>query len=318
MRGVKAIGLSLVTGLCLVVAALAVPSTALAAECTRTWTGAVSLEWQVAENWSPEEVPTSSDVACIPKERTAQVVSGAQGVEVLQGEGRVTVLAGSLALLGTEASHIQKVHLAGGALKGPAELLVTEFLNADGGSMEGAGRTVVGAEATGHVAALEGGGPGLRLTGKRELSVKGDLDVAGLGGQLNAIEGSSIGVGNVGELAVSGPEGGVLLSESAGLVNAKDLTVSGPGGRVVLTDKASLLNSKDLILESPSGGLISQDEASIENTGTLTMKAAAGEIRAEGSSIDNAGTLAIDAPAGRIRGSKGAISGSTAITSRRR
>jgi RHS repeat-associated protein len=297
----------LVVGLCFLAGALLAPGTALAAECTHTWTGAVSADWQVVENWSPEEVPGAADVACIPKEKTAQVLSGTHSVEVLQGEGQLTILSGSLALLGPEGSHIQKLHISGGALKGPAELLVTESLHADGGSMEGAGNTVVGAEASGHVDALEGGeGPGLRLTEKRELNVKGVLEVAGLGGQINAIEGSFLGVLNAGELAVKGPEGEVALSESADLVNAKDLFVGGPEGRLVLADKATLLNSKDLVLESPSGGLISQDETSIENSGTLIMRAAAGEIRAEGSSIDNSGTLTIKAPEGRIRGSKGA------------
>jgi hypothetical protein len=37
-----------------------------------------------------------------PERKTAQVVSGAQSVEILQGEGRLTILAGSLALLGKE------------------------------------------------------------------------------------------------------------------------------------------------------------------------------------------------------------------------
>ncbi len=296
----------LVIGLCLLLGAL-FPGAAFAAECTDTWTGAVSSEWQVAENWSAEHVPTSTDVACIPKEETAQVVSGTHSVEVLQGEGRLTILGGSLALLGGESSHIQKLHLGGGALKGPAELLVTEFLNADGGSMEGAGNTVIGAEATGHVDALEvGEGPGLRLTEKRELNVKGVLEVAGLGGKLNAIEGAFLGVVNEGELAVKGPEGTMTISESADLVIAKKLTVSGPNGQVVLKDHATLLNSKSLLLESPSGGIVSRDEAAIENTGTLTMEASAGEIRAEGSSIDNSGTLAVKAPEGRIQGSEGA------------
>ncbi len=296
----------LAVAFCLLVGALSVPVAAHAAECTDTWIPA-SGEWQVAENWSAEHVPTSTDVACIPKEKTAQVLSGTQSVEVLQGEGRLTILAGSLALLGKEQSHIQKLHLSGGALTGPAELLVTESLNADGGSMEGAGNTMIGAEASGRVDALEEGeGPGLRLTEKRELNVKGVLEVAGLGGQLNAVEGAFLGVLNIGELAVKGPEGSVALSESADLVNAKDLTVSGPEGRLVLSDHATLMNSQALSLEAASGGLFSQDEASIENTGDLTMEGSGGEIRAEGTSIDNSGTLAIKAPEGRIRGSKGA------------
>jgi RHS repeat-associated protein len=297
---------NLAIALCLLSGSLSLPAIAQAAECTDTWIPA-SGEWQAAENWSAEHVPTSTDVACIPKEKTAQVLSGSHSVEVLQGEGRLTILAGSLALLGTEQSHIQKLHLSGGALKGSAELLVTESLDADGGSMEGAGDTVVGAEASGHVDALEEGeGPGLRLTEKRELNVKGVLEVAGLGGRLNAIEGAFLGVLNAGELAVKGPEGAVALSESADLVNAKDLTVSGPEGRLVLSDHATLVNSQTLSLEAASGGLLSQDEASIENTGDLTMEGSGGEIRAESTSIDNSGTLAIKAPEGRIRGSKGA------------
>lgn len=287
-------------------AILLLPASASAAECTHTWTGAVSGEWQTGGNWSPEEVPSSSDVACIPKEKTAQVVEGAHSVEVLQGEGRLTILAGSLAILGEEQSHIKKLHLSGGALRGPAELLVTEFLNADGGSMEGAGKAVVGAEATGHVAALEGEGPGLRLTEKRELEVKGVLDVAGLGGQLNAIEGSSAGVVNTGKLAINGPEGGFALDDSADLVNGNELTVGGPEGGLVLNDNAELFNNDVLELESPEGGIVSREKSAIVNSGDLTIEGSAGEIRSEGTSIDNLGTLAIEAAEGRIRGSEGA------------
>lgn len=214
--------------------ALFLPISASAAECNYTWTGAVDSEWQVAGNWAPEGVPGPSDVACIPAEQTAEVASGTYSIEVLQGEGRLTITAGSLALTGPEPSHIQKLHLSGGALRGPAELLVTESLHADGGAMAGSGNTVIGAGASGHVDALEEGeGPGLRLTEERELHVKGVLEVAGLGGQLNAIEGSFIGVSNAGELAVKGPEASLALSESSDLVNAATLNVGGPEGRLL-------------------------------------------------------------------------------------
>jgi RHS repeat-associated protein len=306
MRWSTSLGPVLAIAFCLLVGALSAPAAAQAAECTDTWIPS-SGEWQVAENWSTEHVPTSTDVACIPKEKTAQVLSGTHSVEILQGEGRLTILAGSLALLGKEQSHIQKLHLSGGALKGPAELLVTESLNADGGSMEGAGNTVIGAEASGRVDPLEEGeGPGLRLTEKRELNVKGVLEVAGLGGQLNVIEGAALGVVSTGKLVVNGPEGGVALSESADLVNGKELTVAGPKGRLVLSDHATLFNNEVMKLKSGEGGLISQDESSIQNSGDLRMEGTAGEIRIEGTSISNLGTLAIKAPEGRIQGSKGA------------
>jgi RHS repeat-associated protein len=206
---------------------LALPGSAFAAECTKTWT-AVSGEWQVAENWSPEGVPTSSDVACIPKEKTAQVVSGTNFVELLQGEGRVAILAGSLGVMGGEQSHIQKLRLGGGALRGPGELLVTEFLQADGGSMEGAGKTVVAAEATGHVDPVEEGS-GLRVAESRDLEVKGVLEVGGEGGQANVIENAGLSVFNVGEVAVKGPEGGIQGGEGIVLDNAGTLVVDGEG-----------------------------------------------------------------------------------------
>jgi RHS repeat-associated protein len=295
------------TGLCLLIGVLSSAAGAQAAECTNTWTGPVSGEWQVAENWSAEHAPTAEDVACIPKEKTAQVVSGTNSVEIVQGEGRLSILGGSLALLGLESSHIDKLHLVGGALKGPAELLVTNFLNADGGAMEGAGNTVIGAEASGHVdAPEEGEGPGLLLAEKRILNVKGTLDVAGLGGKLNAVEGALLSIQSTGELDVNGPEGRIGLSESADLFNANDVSVAGPEGRLTLDEHASLFNSGDLRLEAASGGLISQDEASIENTGNLTIEGSAGEVRAEGTTIENFGTLDVEAPEGQILGSKGA------------
>lgn len=300
--------------LCLIVGALFVTASAQAAECTNTWIGPEAGEWQVAENWSAEHAPNSSDVACIPKEKTVQVTGGTRSAEVLQGEGRLTILAGSLALLGPETSHIKILHLSGGALKGPAELLVTETLNADGGSMEGAGKTVVGAEASGHVASFEEAeGPGLRLTEKRELDVKGALDVAGLGGQLNVIEAASLAVVNAGELAVKGPEGGIALSESADLVSSKDVTVAGPEGRIALNDKATLINNDSLTMEAASGGLFAYDETSVQNYGELRMEGSGGEIRLEGATLDNLEDLTIAATEGRIRGGKGAVIDNTGI-----
>lgn len=307
MRGRNSWWAVLTTVLCLSFGVVATSGTAQAAECTNTWVGPTLGEWQTAENWSAEQVPTSSDVACIPKERTVQVTGGARTADILQGEGRLTIIAGSLALLSAEQSHISILHLSGGALKGPAELLVTETLHADGGSMEGAGNTVIGAEASGHVDALEEGeGPGLRITDKRSLNVKGVLEVAGLGGKLNAIEGAFLGVINAGTLAVKGPEGRIELSESADLVNSKTLSVAGPEGRLVLSEHATLLNSNALSVEAASGGLISQGETSIENSGELTVSGSGGEIRAEGSSITNTGTLAIEGSQGLLRGSEGA------------
>ncbi|HEU5254111.1 MAG TPA: RHS repeat-associated core domain-containing protein [Solirubrobacterales bacterium] len=279
----------LVGALAALVLLISGPSLAAAAECTRTWTGAVSGEWQIAENWSPEAVPTSSDVACVPKEKAAQVVSGSQIVELLQGEGRVTIAAGSLAVMGGEQSHIQRLNLTGGALRGPGELLVTEFLHGDGGSMEGAGRTVIGAEASGHVDPQEEG-PGLRLTEQRELDTKGLLEVGGLGGQLNVVEGAALSVLNAGELAVKGPAGGVGLSESADLVNDNDVSVAGPEAEIRGSDGIGLDNSGTLLVnaEGAGNGLVAGTGTTpkLVNTGTV-RKSEGSETTIVGFKVDN-------------------------------
>jgi RHS repeat-associated protein len=278
----SAVLLSVVVGL------LALPGVALAAECTDTWTGAVNTEWGLAENWSAEHVPNSSDVACIPKEKTAEVESGSNFVELLQGEGRVTISGGSLAVLGPEQSHIQKLHLEGGALKGAGELLVTEFLHGNGGSMEGAGTTVIGAEASAHVDPVEGG-PGLRLADKRELEVKGALEVGGSGGQMNAIEGSSVAVQNTGELHVNGPEGAVAL-DSTLLENTATVRVKGPEGEIRGSEGAEIDNSGLLVVnsEGAGNGLVAGAGTTpkLLNTGTL-RKAEGLETTLVGFKIDN-------------------------------
>ncbi|HST68755.1 MAG TPA: RHS repeat-associated core domain-containing protein [Solirubrobacterales bacterium] len=285
--GRKALGRAL-AGICMLIGVLAIPGVAFAAECTSTWTGATSGEWQVAENWSPEEVPNSSDVACIPKEKTAQVVSGTNFVEMLQGEGRVAILAGSLAVMGGEQSHIQRLRVGGGALRGPGELLVTEFLHADGGSMEGAGKTVIGAEASGHVDPIEEG-PGLRLTESRDLEVKGVLEVGGLGGQMNAIDGSSVEVLNTGELAVKGPEGGVALVGTS-LDNSATVSVAGPAAEIRGSEGADIDNSGTLVVnaEGAGNGLPAGPAPTpkLVNTGTV-LKDEGGEISLVGFKIDN-------------------------------
>jgi RHS repeat-associated protein len=302
-RGARGTGLLIV----LVLVASALPAAAEGAECTNTWAGPSEGEWQTAENWSAEHVPTSTEVACIPKGNTVKVTAGANHAEMLQGEGKLAIVAGSLALHGgKESSHIFSLQLTGGALKGSGELLVPKSFTGDGGSIEGEVFVDVGAEASGFVEALEPEGPGLRVAQKSSLIVKGALAIAGGGGRLNAIEGAFLGVSNAGSLTVGGPEGRLSVLESADLVNAAQLTVNGPKGRLSLSQSASLLNSKAVSLKAPEGGIVAQESATIENTGDLTIETTAGEVRLEGTSIDNSGALTVEAPEGRIHGDKGA------------
>lgn len=292
-------------GACMLIGLLALPGTALAAECTSTWTGAASGEWQVAGNWSPEGVPTSTDVACIPNGKVAELTSGAHQVAILQGEGELDITAGSLALLGAEASNIGILHMPGGALRGSAQLFVTASLVASGGSMEAAGETVVG---TGALARVEPSGepegPGLRVTEKRVLTVKGELVVAGAVGRMNLLEGASVIVASGGALTVGGPDGRITAKESSSLTNSGTMTTNGPGGQTNLIDNADFLNTGSFALKASEGGFVALGNASVENMGSFRMEAAAGEIRLEETTFRNKSGLRIEAPEGRLRGSQ--------------
>jgi len=290
------------------VAYVALPGAlASAAECTDTWIGPSGGDWLVVTNWSAGHSPSSSDVACIPKEASAKINSGTNGASLLQGAGSLTISAGSLALTGEgESSNIGTLHLSGGVLRGPNQIFVTSSLVADGGSMEGAGYTILGAEATGTVQAPVGGGPGLRVAEGRSFSVGGALNVAGEGGKINVIEAAFLGVVNTGQLTVKGPEGHIEVSESASFTNVGALTVEGSKGLVVLESGGPLLNSGTMTLKAAEGGLIVKGKAVLENSKTLTMEGTQGEIRLEGTRIENAGTLAVKASEGRIRGVEGA------------
>ena len=299
---------ALLPAVLLTTAFLALATSARAAECTDTWTGPSGGEWQLAENWSAEHVPTSEDVACIPKESTAKVTEGTHFAELLQGEGRLTITGGSLGLLGSgEASNIGMLHLTGGALRGPNEIFVTGSLTADGGSMEGAGNTIVGTEASGVVEApAEGEGPGLRVAEARTLTVRGTLGVDGAAGKLNVLEAATLGTLGEGQITVKGPEGRITASESAAVTNGNRLTVEGTEGRLTLKDSAVLHNSEILKLKALEGGLVLQGNAELENFGAVTLEGSEGEIRLEGGSIENAGEIDVEALGGRIRGSEGA------------
>jgi RHS repeat-associated protein len=285
-------------------AVLLLPSVASAAECTDTWTGSAPGSWEAAESWSAEHAPSAFDVACIPSGKVVEVSTGANEVKVLQGEGELHMLSGSLAIHGAESSNIGTLHLSGGALKGSAQLFVTKTLTADGGSTESEGETVIGLGAEGRVEPIEGEGPGLRVAQKSSLTVKGSLVVAGAEGKLNVIEGALLGVENGGSLTVGGPEGRLTAKESAEFVNSASVVTNGPSGQTNLVEHASLLNEGSYVLTAPEGGLVATGNASIENTNSLKMEGSEGEIRLEETALVNTKALRIEAAKGRLRGSK--------------
>ncbi len=307
MRWRKLLRSILALGSLLLLGALCLSTTAQAAECTDEWVGSAPGSWEAAENWSAEHAPTSSDVACVPGGKVVEVSTGTYEVDVLQGEGELQILSGSLAIHSkSEDSNIGTLHLSGGTLRGSAQLSVTNTFTADGGSIESEGATVIGVKAEGRVEPIEAEGPGLRVAQKSSLVVKGSLVVAGAAGKLNVLEGALLEVENGGSLVIGGPEGRLTVKESADFVNSASVTTNAPSGQANLIEHASLLNEGSYVLTAPEGGLVATGDASIENTSSLKIEGSAGEIRLEEATLVNTKALRIEAAEGRLRGSKGA------------
>jgi RHS repeat-associated protein len=300
LRSILALGSLLLLG------ALYLSGTAQAAECTDEWIGSAPGSWEAAGNWSAEHAPTSSDVACVPSGAVVEVSTGSYEVDVLQGDGELRILSGSLAMRSeSESSNIAILHLSGGAVRGSGQLFVTKTFTADGGATESEGETVIGSKAEGRIEPIEAEGPGLRVAQKSSLVVKGSLVVAGVEGKLNVIEGSLFEIENGGSLVVGGPEGRLTVKESADFVNSASVTTNAPSGQTNLIEHASLLNEGSYVLTAPEGGLVATGDASIENSSSLKIEGSAGEIRLEETTLINTKALRIEAAKGRLRGSKG-------------
>jgi len=126
-------------------------SSAVAAECTTTWTGAAEGNWHSTTGWSAGKVPTASDVACIGTGKTVRVSTGPQAAGVVQGEGTLKV-AGTLEVSNAgEASEIGALTMeSGGTLTGAATVKVSKtFSWAKASTMSGSGATVLLPGATG-------------------------------------------------------------------------------------------------------------------------------------------------------------------------
>ena len=139
--------------------ALCLPAGAVAAECTATWVGPAEGTWQTASNWSTEEVPTSSDVACIGSGKTSKVTAGSHEVSVVQGEGTLKIRESTLEVLNTEEPSVigSLVVEYNADLTGPATVRVVEFFEwAHASKMSGEGATVLQSGSTGAI--TTGGG----------------------------------------------------------------------------------------------------------------------------------------------------------------
>jgi hypothetical protein len=91
----RSVGLVVVLLVLLVL--LVAPASALAEPlCTDTWVGPSEGPWQTASDWSTGKVPSSSDVACIGSGKTVKMLEGTNQAGVVQGEGTLAVLGGTL------------------------------------------------------------------------------------------------------------------------------------------------------------------------------------------------------------------------------
>ncbi len=133
-----------------------VPATASAEPlCTDSWTGPAEGSWQTASNWSKEEVPGSSDVACIGSGKTVQVTGGSNQASSVQGEGALTISGGSLELVDAlETSSIGGLGIGGGTLSIAGTFGVSSSFSIGGTpTVTGSGKLVVDSTVSGSIGA---------------------------------------------------------------------------------------------------------------------------------------------------------------------
>ena len=125
---------------CLVFVCLFCFTTAHAA--TKTWTGAVSTDWNTAGNWSPAGAPLSGDDAVIPANlANYPVINGTIAIKTITmtaGAGTqpsVTVSGGKLTVNGNLSVNAGTVTQTGGTIAVTGgEIFITGTLNVSGGT----------------------------------------------------------------------------------------------------------------------------------------------------------------------------------------
>ena len=133
---------------------LAVIVSLIGTQCARAadivWTNASSSNWSTAANWSPNQVPGSSDTAWITNNGTYTVTlnSGVTlaGLQLGGDSGTQTLnhTANTLTLNGPGGGTTNAVYnLAGGTLTGPGSLTLAGPMNWTGGTMSGTGKTII-------------------------------------------------------------------------------------------------------------------------------------------------------------------------------
>jgi RHS repeat-associated protein len=193
---------------------LIVPSAASAESlCTNTWTGPSEGSWLTAADWSAAHVPTSTDVACIGSGKTVKVTEATNQTGVLQGEGTLTIIGGSLEVVNAlEGSTIQGLNIGGGTLKGAATLIVSGAFSLSGqGSIAGLGKTVLRPSVSGSIS-------GEGLLSERALLNEGTLTLEA--GELFMSNGAQLQNAGTFDANAEGPPGTKNIAVGAGSTSA--------------------------------------------------------------------------------------------------
>ena len=114
------------------------------------WTNLAGGNWSVAANWSPNQVPGSSDNAYVTNSGTYTVtVNASVAVTSLQAGGSsgsqtLSLAAGTLSLNGASRLDLNStLALSAGNLTGSGDVIISGALNWSGGTMSGSGRTII-------------------------------------------------------------------------------------------------------------------------------------------------------------------------------
>jgi RHS repeat-associated protein len=239
------------------------PSGAAASECTDTWIGPSEGNWGAAASWSTAAVPTSADIVCIGPAKTVNVSTGTNEAGIIFAEGTLSISGGSLHV-SEVPSTIATLRMLGGTLESAGEIFVSKSLFASGGTMQGSGATVIGAEASGKV---EGGG----LTiAERELENNGALTIEGPKASIVGEAGAA--VTNTGTLIVNSEgEGSGLIPGAA----APAPTLANTGTLKKAKSESKSLSSTQIGFSIDNEGLVETEVGALELTGGGTSGKAA-------------------------------------------
>ena len=226
---------------CLVFVCLFCFTTADAA--TKTWTGAVSIDWNTAGNWSPAGVPLSGDDAVIPANLpNYPVINGTIAIKTITmtaGAGTqpsVTVSGGKLTVNGTLSVNAGTVTQTGGTIAVTGgEIFLTGALNVSGGAFLSTVRLNV---QTGGQVNVSGATTVFNMAGAVGQNPSDEMMMAA--GATFTQTGGTVGIKEITMLAGAGTppsltvSGGKMTVDGNILINAGTLTQT--GGTILVTN----------------------------------------------------------------------------------